>query len=114
MAPWFPPPTYPPPRGAEPQKTGSSGRAVSSLLAGIAGIVFGLAAGLPGLVLGPLAYFLGRSAVRGIDASKGALGGRGVAVTGLVLGVVATVIGALVSLFWIVILLEALATAPTG
>jgi hypothetical protein len=112
IAPWFPPPTYPPPRS--PQKGGSDSRALASLLAAILGIVFGLAAGVPGLVLGPIAYFLGKSAVGRIDASQGVLGGRGTAAAGWVMGVVATAIGAIVSLFWIVVLLEAFASAPSS
>lgn len=85
---------------------------MGSLVAAILGLVLGLATGLAGLILGPVAYFLGKASVRNIDESKGALGGRGTAVAGWVLGVVATAVGALVALFWVVILFEAVA-APS-
>jgi hypothetical protein len=69
--------------------------------------------GLPGLALGPLGYFLGRSAVARIDAVPGTARGRGLAVTGWVLGIVATAIGAVVSLIWLVVLLNVISTPTT-
>jgi len=109
VAPWYPPPTYPPPTE---QVVGSSGgRAVVALAAAIFGIVLGLPLGLPGMILGTLAYFLGKSAVARMESS-GATGGRGVAVSAWVLGVVAMAIGSVVALVWIVVLLV-LASGPT-
>jgi len=85
------------------------------LLAAIGGIVLGLPLGVPGLALGPTAYFLGRSSVARVDASRGALGGRGMAYTASVLGVVATAIGAITSLAWFVYILLAISgTPPSG
>jgi len=110
-APWFPPPTYPPPN-PPPVRKGDNAAALS-VAAGIIGIVLGLATGLGGLILGPIAYFVGKASVKRIDASNGGLSGRGTAVTAWVLGVAATIVGAVVSLFWIVVILEALAT-PTS
>jgi hypothetical protein len=66
------------------------------------------------MVLGTLAYFLGRSAVSRIDISQGALGGRSVAVAGWVLGVVAMAIGSVVTLVWIVVVLVATSQPATG
>jgi hypothetical protein len=66
------------------------------------------------MVLGTLAYFLGRSAVSRIDSSKSALGGRSIAVSGWVLGVVAMAIGSVITLIWIVVLLVATAQLTTG
>ena len=66
------------------------------------------------MVLGTLAYFLGRSAVSRIDSSQGGLGGRSVAVAGWVLGVVAMAIGSAVTLVWIVVLLVATSQPATG
>jgi hypothetical protein len=83
-----------------------------SVVAGIMGILFGLLTGFAGLVLGPLAYFLGRSAVSRIDSSQGTLGGRSTGVAGWVMGVVATAIGALVTLVWFVVFLILLSSAP--
>jgi hypothetical protein len=76
------------------------------------GILVGLPTGLAGLVLGPLAYFLGKSAISRIESSQGALGGRSTAVAGWVMGIVATGIGALVTLVWFVVLLILLSSAP--
>jgi len=65
--------------------------------------------GIPGMVLGTLAYFLGRSAVSRIDSSQGALGGRSVAVSGWVFGVAAMAIGSVITVAWIVVVLVATA-----
>jgi hypothetical protein len=112
VAPWYPPPTYPPPRVKASGAT--DGRAIASLIAAIAGIVLGLPMGIPGMVLGTLAYFLGRSAVSRIDSSKGELGGRSIAVSGWVFGVVAMAIGSVITLVWIVVLLVATAQPAAG
>ena len=108
---WYPPPSYPPPRVKASGST--DGRATASLIAAIAGIVLGLPMGIPGMVLGTLAYFLGKSAVSRIDSSQGALGGRSVAVAGWVLGVAAMAIGSAVTLVWIVIVLVATSQPAT-
>ena len=109
---WYPPPTFPPPL----VKTSGSteGRGIASLIVAIAGILLGLPLGIPGMVLGTLAYFLGKSAVSRIDSSQGALGGRSVAVAGWVLGVVAMAIGSVVTLVWIVVALVATSQPATG
>ena len=111
VAPYHPPPSYPPP--AVGHSTPTDGRAITSLVASIFGIVLGLPFGIPGLALGPMAYFLGRSAIARIDEADGTSTGRGLAVTGWVLGVVATAIGAVVTLAWLVLLLVAISTQPT-
>ena len=84
-----------------------------SLLSGIAGLVLGLPLGLPGMVLGPFAYFLGKSAEGRINESKGELGGRSTAVAGWVIGAIATGIGSLVTLIWFIVLLITLTSQPT-
>jgi hypothetical protein len=111
--PWYPPPSYPPP---QTQSSGSTdARAIAALLAAIAGIILGLPLGIPGMVLGTLAYFLGRSSVRRIDSSQGTAGGRSLAVSAWVLGVVAMAIGSIVTLAWLVVYLFAISQpAPTG
>jgi len=102
-SPWHPPPSYPPQRS---HATGSTdGRAIASLLVAIFGIVLGLPFGIPGMALGTIAYFLGKSAVRRIDSSQGASAGRSLAVSGWVLGVVAMAIGSAVTLVWLIVLL---------
>jgi hypothetical protein len=102
---WHPPPSYPPPRAEASGAT--DGRAVVSLIAAIFGILLGLPFGIPGMVLGTLAYFLGKSAVRRIDGAPGALGGRSLAVSGWVLGAVAMAIGSAVTLVWLIVVLVA-------
>ena len=84
-----------------------------SVTASVLGILLGLPFGLPGLALGTYGYFMGRSAVSRIDGAAGASGGRSLAVTGWILGIVATAIGAVVSLAWLVLILVSLSTPQT-
>jgi hypothetical protein len=63
------------------------------------------ALGIPALVVGPIAYFLGKSSQARIAASEGKLSGRGTASTGSVLGIVSTVLGAASTLVWLVLML---------
>jgi len=105
VAPWHPPPSYPPPKM---QVAGATdGRAVTSLVVAIFGIVLGLPFGIPGMALGTLAYFLGKSAVSRIDHSQAARGGRSLAIAGWVLGAVAMAIGSAVALVWLIVALVA-------
>jgi hypothetical protein len=113
VAQWHPPPSYPPPPQARANGAADR-RAVASLLAAVAGIVLGLPFGIPGMALGALAYFLGKSAVNNIDSSKGAVGGHGMAVTGWVLGAVAMAIGSAVTLVWLVVVLLAVSQSTAG
>jgi hypothetical protein len=75
-------------------------RAIVALVAGICGVIL-VFLGLPGLILGPIAYFLGKSSVKRIDSSKGELGGRSTAVAAWVIGIAATGFGAVVTLAWL-------------
>ena len=68
----------------------SSGRAVTSLILGIVGLVTCL-----GPITGIPAMILGKQATREIDASGGRLEGRGLATAGFVTGLIATVLGVL-------------------
>jgi hypothetical protein len=61
----------------------------------------GLCCGL-GIVLGPVAYLLGRWSAERISASGGALRGAGLATAGRVSGIVVTVIWGLVWAFYVV------------
>jgi hypothetical protein len=106
VAPYHPPPSYPPPSLGKAAP--AQGRTIASLSVAVLGIALGLPFGLPGLVLGPIAYFMGKAAIRHIDSSSGTVGGRSLAAAGWVLGVVATAIGAAVSLVWVVVLLVAI------
>lgn len=73
-----------PPYG-QPQQT--STKAIVALVLGILGLVgCGIIAGIP-------AFFVGRNAVKEIDASGGSLGGRGMGTAGWVLGLIEIVLG---------------------
>ena len=111
IAPYYPPPSYPPPayRGSG----AFDNRAAIALALAVLGLVLGLPLGVPGLVFGPIAYFLGKSAVNRIAASAGALGGRNVAMTAWVLGIIATAAGAIASLVWLIIFLVSVSTPTT-
>src|SRR5229473_55171 len=106
IAPYYPPPSY--------TGTGAlDNRAAIALALAIIGLVLGLPLGVPGLGCGPIAYFLGKSAVTRIEASAGALGGRKLARTAWILGVVATAAGAVVSLVWLIFILVSVSTPAT-
>lgn len=63
--------------------------------------------GLPAMLGGVIAYFLGRSAIAHIAESPATLGGRSTAVAGWVIGAITTAVGAVVTLSWIVLFLIA-------
>jgi len=111
IAPYHPPPSYPPPAYSG---TGAlDNRAAVALAMAVLGLVLGLPLGVPGLVFGPIAYFMGKSAVNRIAASAGALGGRNIATTAWILGIVATAAGAVVSLVWLIVFLVSVSTTTT-
>jgi hypothetical protein len=91
----------------------TDGRAIVSIVSSIFGILLAIPLGVPGLALGPLGYFTGRSAIARIDSAPGTAGGRGLAAAGSVLGAVATAIGAVVTLVWLILLLLALSATPS-
>ena len=65
----------------------------------------GFAIGIPALVLGAVAYFMGRSAISRIKESQGRLGGTPSARAASWIGVAATIVGAVSTLAWLVIAL---------
>lgn len=81
-----PGPSYP----SAPQKT--AGGAIAALVLGILSIMF-----CP--LCGPVAWSLGRSAERDVDAGGGRLGGRGLATAGKILGMIGTAFLVLLVLF---------------
>lgn len=87
----------PPPGGYHPVP--DHPQATTALVLGILGIVLCQ-------VLGPIAWWMGKKARDEIDASGGALGGRGNAQAGYIMGIVGTVllvISVLVLLFVVVV-----------
>ena len=65
--------------------------ATTAMVLGIVGLVGGFICGIA-IFLSPVAMFLGMSAKKRIDASAGALTGRGNAQTGFILGIIGTVL----------------------
>jgi hypothetical protein len=55
-----------------------------------------------GIVLGPIAYFLGTGALNRINASGGSIGGGGLAQAGRILGIIGAVLWALGIIFRII------------
>src|SRR5689334_16330240 len=87
IAPYHAPPNYPPPASQAGQVT--DGRAAASLVLAVLGLVFSIPLGLPGMIAGTIAYFLGKSAKTRIAESNGARGGEGAARAGRIVGVIA-------------------------
>jgi len=111
VAPYHPPPNYPPPVGS--RSVATDGKAVASLVWAILGLIFALPIGLPGLIAGPIAYFLAGGALTRVAESNGALAGRSAARAGRVIGVIATAVGAVVTLVWLVVIFSALNDTST-
>ena len=76
------------------------------------GLLFALPLGVPGLIAGPIAYFLGKGSKQRIAESNGALGGTSFANAGRILGIVATAVGAVVTLIYLILLFNAMLDAP--
>ena len=110
IAPYHPPPAHPPP----PTAASTDTKAVASLVFAILGLIFALPLGLPGLIAGPIAYFLGKGARERIAESGGTLAGAGTANAGRILGVVTTAVGAVVTLLWFIVILNALNDVAVG
>jgi ABC-type arginine transport system permease subunit len=72
----------------------------------------GLILGVPAMILGPVGYFVGRSAIRHIDESQGRHGGRSLATTSWIIGAIAMAIGAIVTLIWFTLVLLAAVGPP--
>jgi hypothetical protein len=95
--PGYPPPGYqgyPPPGwyGGPPLvRLPDHPKATTALVLGIIALLGGFTCYLP-LLLGPWAWVFGRRAVKDIDAQPGRYDGRGQALAGYILGVVATVL----------------------
>lgn len=68
--------------------------------------------GFPAMIMGAIAYFLGRSGVARIVESPSTRGGRATAVAGWVIGIISTAAGAVAALTWIVLFLIATNPAP--
>jgi len=105
IAPYQPPPAYPPP---PTESSSTDPKAAASLVFAILGLIFAVPLGLPGMIAGPIAYFLGRGARARIVESGGTIGGMGVANAGRILGIVTTAVGAIVTFLWLLVIFNAL------
>jgi uncharacterized membrane protein YjgN (DUF898 family) len=108
-----PPPQYP----SYPGDGGQSGfpygpradqrQATTALVLGILGLVICS-------VLAPFAWAIGHRSMQEIDASGGALGGRGKAQAGYIMGIIGTVLLALAVVVVIVVLIAAASGTSTS
>jgi hypothetical protein len=83
--PGYPPYAFTPPNPNHPQAT-------LAMVLGICGLGGALIACGLGLLVSPFAWALGRNALKEIQASRGQLGGESSARTGMVLGIIGTVL----------------------
>jgi hypothetical protein len=107
---YTPPP--PPDQGGQPGYGGGpvgppqqSSKAVGALVIGIVSPILGFCCAFIGLV-GIVAVVMGKSAQREILASGGALTGEGMAKAGVVLGIIGSAIGALMTVLNIILLMN--------
>jgi len=84
--------------------------AIASLVIGIIAAVGVVCYGIPAVILGPIALFLGLNARGRIKRSGGAIGGAGLAMAGWITGAVAASLGALVLIVVIGFIVLAVAT----
>jgi len=68
-----------------PRVEGTSGKAIAAVVFGVLSLCLSILAGVPAIILGVLG-------LNDISRSRGRLGGRGAAITGIVLGAVGTVL----------------------
>jgi hypothetical protein len=103
-------PGAPPGAYGYPAMAGTDGFAVASLVCSIVALPAVFVYGFPAIILGLIGFFFGRAALKRIRASGGAKGGHGVATAGWIIGLIATVLGLLVTVF----LVAAVALVASG
>jgi Domain of unknown function (DUF4190) len=107
------PPPPPPPGGYEGGGPGgypgagapasNNGKAVTALVVGIVSVILSLSCFCSPLgLIGIVSIVLGRSAQREIQGSGGTQSGDGMARAGFILGIIATAIGAIFAVLWII------------
>lgn len=104
--PGYPPAGYPP-AGYPMQSPPEHPQAVTAMVLGILGLVCcGLAS--------PFAIWVGRKAMKEIDASGGWMGGRGQAQAGFIMGIIGTALWVLGVVFYVVVAGLAVSRQTTG
>ncbi|MFY9615619.1 MAG: DUF4190 domain-containing protein [Candidatus Dormiibacterota bacterium] len=96
-----PPPSYQPSGATTAPVVQQNSKALISMILGIGSIV--LTCTCLGLILGPIAVFLSRGAKSEISASGGAQGGDGLATAGMITGIIGAVLSLLWILYWVFI-----------
>ena len=98
------------PHGAPAAYAGPGGApdsgATTAMVLGIIGLVGGFLCTI-GFIMSPIAMFLGMAAKKRIDASAGALTGRGNAQAGFILGIIGTVFLALIIVVLVIVIIVA-------
>ena len=85
----------------QPMTVRTDGLAIAALVVGLIAPFADLFDGVPGVVFGAVAVTLGLVSRRRIKRSGGALGGRGLALAGVIVGACAIVVGFLIAVFFI-------------
>ena len=88
---------------------GSNGGAVAALVLGILALVTGC-----GIILGPIAIVIGNNAVVAAREGRAPASSAGLATAGKICGIVATCLGGLVLLFYLLIMVIGLAGGGFG
>ncbi|GAW48928.1 MULTISPECIES: DUF4190 domain-containing protein [unclassified Nocardioides] len=98
----------PPPSGYPPyqQTPPTEGLGLAAMIVGIVSLVLSCGYGV-GLLGSPAALIMGRISMKRIDRSEGQLGGRGLAMTGFILGIVGTVLLVLAIIAVVVVIVVA-------
>ena len=109
-----PPPLTPPPAPVYPYAAArpTEGRAIGALVAGLLSPFAAMFYGIPGVIAGSVAVFLGLTARSRIKRSGGALGGGGIALAGWIVGLFGIVIGLLWFLFLFSLYMAMVSTGP--
>jgi Domain of unknown function (DUF4190) len=79
----------------------TDGQATAALVLGILSLVGVMCYGVPSLIMGPIAIYLGLHSSSRIRGSGGALGGQGFAMAGWICGSIGVLLGALYIVFFI-------------
>jgi hypothetical protein len=91
-----------------PYQAGPVGPALPNAPGAVASLVLGIISIPLCQLCGPFAYYYGKRAEEAIDASGGALGGRGMATAGKILGIIGTVLLGLWIVYWVIIAIVAI------
>jgi hypothetical protein len=86
---------------ATPTALRTDGMAIAALVVGVIAPLGALFDGIPGVIMGSIAVFLGLSSRRRIKRSGGTLQGGGLALAGWIVGLCAIVLGLLVAFLFI-------------